>query len=159
MSFLLLYEYVTCFRFVFITITPCLHIVIIIIIIIIVIIINIIIAKEQGGSLIEYSNVRYLSWRNAEPKMHCFQFSFQPVDLLLSLKLLLAITLIAECRNRGFLASFKGGLNRVFHMTSRWPYWCPNSNETAAMLVSQTSPFGVKLFSYAHISFCFNKLA
>ena len=41
MSFLLLYEYVTCFRFVFITITPCL------------IIINIIIANEQGGSQIK----------------------------------------------------------------------------------------------------------
>ena len=41
MSFLLLYECVTCFRFVFINITPYL------------IIINIIIANVQGGSLIE----------------------------------------------------------------------------------------------------------
>ena len=46
--------------------------------------------------------------------MHRFQFSFQPVNLLLSLKLLLTIALITECRNRGFSssASFKGG--RVF---------------------------------------------
>ena len=92
--------------------------------------------------------------------MHsCFQFSFQPVNLLLSLKLLLAIALIAECRNRDFLASFKGGLNRVFSYDVTAAILVPQNNETAAMLVSQTSPFGVKLFSYAHTSFCFNKLA
>ena len=52
---------------------------------------NIIIANEQGGSQIE-------QWA----EMHRFQVSFQPVNLLLSLKLLLTIALITECRNRGF---------------------------------------------------------
>ena len=31
------------------------------------------------------------------------------------------------------------------------------SNEAAAMLVSQTSPVGVELFSYANAFFCFQK--
>ena len=50
-EFLVAYEYVTCFGFVFIIINPCLHKIIIIIIIIINI--NIIITNEQGCSLIE----------------------------------------------------------------------------------------------------------
>ena len=33
------------------------------------------------------------------------------------------------------------------------------NNETAAMLVSQTSPVGVELFCYANAFFCFNKFA
>ena len=33
------------------------------------------------------------------------------------------------------------------------------NNKSAAMLVSQTNPVGVELFSYAHAFFCFNKLA
>ena len=33
------------------------------------------------------------------------------------------------------------------------------NNETAAMLVSQTSPLGVELFSYANAFFCSNKFA
>ena len=33
------------------------------------------------------------------------------------------------------------------------------NNETAAMLVSQTKPLGVELFSYANAFFCSNKLA
>ena len=33
------------------------------------------------------------------------------------------------------------------------------NNETAAMLVSQTSPVGVELFSYANALFCSNKFA
>ena len=33
------------------------------------------------------------------------------------------------------------------------------NNKTAAMLVSQTSPVGVKLFSYANHFFCSNKFA
>ena len=33
------------------------------------------------------------------------------------------------------------------------------NNETAAMLVSQTSPLGVELFSYANDFFCYNKFA
>ena len=33
------------------------------------------------------------------------------------------------------------------------------NNETAAMLVSQTSPLGVELFSYAKSFFCSNKFA
>ena len=71
--------------------------------------------------------------------------------------LLLAIALIAECRNRGFSASFKGGLNRVFSYDVTEVILVSQNNETAAMLVSQTSPLGVKLFSYAHATFCSNK--
>ena len=33
------------------------------------------------------------------------------------------------------------------------------NNEMAAMLVSQTSPVGVELFSYANAFFCSNKFA
>ena len=33
------------------------------------------------------------------------------------------------------------------------------NNETVAMLVSQTSPVGVELFSYANTFFCSNKFA
>ena len=33
------------------------------------------------------------------------------------------------------------------------------NNKTAVMLVSQTSPVGVKLFSYANHFFCSNKFA
>ena len=33
------------------------------------------------------------------------------------------------------------------------------NNETAAMLVYQTSPVGVELFSYVNASFCFSKFA
>ena len=33
------------------------------------------------------------------------------------------------------------------------------NNETAAMFVSQTSPVGVELFSYANTFFCSNKFA
>ena len=33
------------------------------------------------------------------------------------------------------------------------------NNETAAMLVSQTNPLGVELFSYAKAFFCSNKFA
>ena len=32
-------------------------------------------------------------------------------------------------------------------------------NETAAMLVSQTNPVGIELFSYAYAFFCSNKFA
>ena len=34
-----------------------------------------------------------------------------------------------------------------------------NNNETAAMLLSQTNPVGVELFSYANSFFCSNKFA
>jgi len=33
------------------------------------------------------------------------------------------------------------------------------NNETEVMLVSQTSPLGVELFSYANDFFCYNKFA
>ena len=44
-------------------------------------------------------------------------------------------------------------------MTSLRPYRDPKHNETVAMLVSQTGPVGVALFSYANAFFCFNKFA
>ena len=33
------------------------------------------------------------------------------------------------------------------------------NKETAAMLVSQTNPLGIELFSYANAFFCFSKFA
>ena len=39
-------------------------------------------------------------------------------------------------------------------MTSRRPYWCPKQRNGGAMLVSQTSPVGVELFSYANAFSC-----
>jgi len=45
-----------------------------------------------------------------------------------------------------------------FHMTSRQPYWFQNK-ETAAMLVYQTNPLKVELFSYVNTSFCLSKFA
>ena len=51
------------------------------------------------------------------------------------------------------LKGFKGNNSRKsFH---GWVY----NNETAATLVSQTSPVGVELFSYADAFFCSNKFA
>ena len=35
----------------------------------------------------------------------------------------------------------------------------PHNNKTAAMLVSQTNPVGVELFSYANAFFCSHKFA
>ena len=35
----------------------------------------------------------------------------------------------------------------------------PQNNETAAMLMSQTNPLGVELFSYANTLFCSNEYA
>ena len=42
-------------------------------------------------------------------------------------------------------------------MTSRRPYWCPKTLKRR--LVSQTSPLGVELFSYANAFFCSSKVA
>jgi len=44
------------------------------------------------------------------------------------------------------------------HMTSRQPLVFQN-NETVAMLVYQTNPVGVQLFSYVNTFFCSNKFA
>ena len=44
-------------------------------------------------------------------------------------------------------------------MTSSAAILVTQNNETAAMLVSQTSPVGVELFSYANTFFCSNKFA
>ena len=46
-------------------------------------------------------------------------------------------------------------LNRVFSNDVK----ASQNNKTAAMLVSQTNPVGVELFSYANAFFCFNKFA
>jgi len=46
------------------------------------------------------------------------------------------------------------------HMTSWQLCWCSKTyNETAAMLVYQTNPVGVQLFSYVNTFFCSNKFA
>jgi len=60
------------------------------------------------------------------------------------------------CHNCTITTSFS--IER-FHMTSRQPFLVFQNNETAAMLVYQTNPLGVELFSYANTSFCFSKFA
>ena len=49
--------------------------------------------------------------------------------------------------------------NRVFSRDVMAAILVSQNNETAAMLVSQTSPVGVELFSYANTFFCSNKFA
>ena len=50
-----------------------------------------------------------------------------------------------------------GVVNRVFSHDVTEAILVSQNNETAAMLVSQTSPVGVELFSYANAFFCSNK--
>ena len=50
-----------------------------------------------------------------------------------------------------------GKSNRVFSHDVKAAILVSQNNETAAMLVSQTSPVGVELFSYANAFFCCNK--
>ena len=47
--------------------------------------------------------------------------------------------------------------NRVFSHDVTAAILVSQNNEAAAMLVSQTSPVGVELFSYANAFFCSNK--
>ena len=58
-----------------------------------------------------------------------------------------------------YMVLFLGPFNRVFsHDVTAAILVSPN-NEMAAMLMSQTSPMGVELFSYANAVFCSNKFA
>ena len=50
-----------------------------------------------------------------------------------------------------------GKSNRVFSHDVKAAILVSQNNETGAMLVSQTSPLGVELFSYANAFFCCNK--
>ena len=50
-----------------------------------------------------------------------------------------------------------GVVNRVFSHDVTEAILVSQNNETAAKLVSQTSPVGVELFSYANAFFCSNK--
>ena len=49
--------------------------------------------------------------------------------------------------------------NRVFSHDVMAAILVSQNNETMAMLVSQTNPVGVELFSYAKAFFCSNKFA
>ena len=49
--------------------------------------------------------------------------------------------------------------NRVFSHDVTVAILVSQNNKTAAMLVSQTSPVGVELFSYVNAFFCSNKFA
>ena len=54
----------------------------------------------------------------------------------------------------------KGAMNyRVFTHDVMAAILVSQNSETAAMLVSQTNPLGVELFSYANAFFCSNKFA
>ena len=47
-----------------------------------------------------------------------------------------------------------------FHMTSWRPYaWVFQNNKTAAILMFQTNPVGVELFSYVNAFFCSHKFS
>ena len=48
---------------------------------------------------------------------------------------------------------------RVFSLDVTTAIFVSQNNETAAMLLSQTNPVGVELFSYANAFFCSNKFA
>ena len=48
---------------------------------------------------------------------------------------------------------------RVFSQEVTAAILVSHNNETATMLVSQTNPLGVELFSYADAFFCSNKFA
>ena len=50
-------------------------------------------------------------------------------------------------------------INKVFSHDLTAAIFVSQNNETAAMLVSQTSPLGVELFSHANTFFCSNKFA
>ena len=52
-----------------------------------------------------------------------------------------------------------GSTDRVFSHDITTAILVSENNETAAMLVSQTSPLRVELFSYASALFCYNKNA
>ena len=51
------------------------------------------------------------------------------------------------------------GSNRVFSHDVMVAILVSQNNETAAMILSQTNPVGVELFSYANAFFCSNKSA
>ena len=50
-------------------------------------------------------------------------------------------------------------VNRVFSHDTTAAIFVSQNNERVAMLVSQTNPLGVELFSYASAFFCSNKFA
>ena len=58
-----------------------------------------------------------------------------------------------------YLFYSKGTLKSVFTYDVSAAILVSQNNETAAMLVSQTSPVGVELFSYANTFFCSNQFA
>ena len=57
------------------------------------------------------------------------------------------------------ISKFLRGFYCVFKHEVMAAIFVPQNNETAPMLVSQTSPVGVELFSDVNAFFCFNKFA
>ena len=58
-----------------------------------------------------------------------------------------------------FTKSLVLNMYRVFSHDVTEAILVSQNNETTAMLVSQTSPMGVELFSYVNALFCSNKFA
>ena len=87
---------------------------------------------RSGENLIILMFGRYLY------KQSAFEIRFQLMEVLFSLKTYLK-------RSWGY---------RVFSHDVTSAILVSQNNETAAMLVSQTSPVGDELFSYANDSFC-----
>ena len=64
-----------------------------------------------------------------------------------------------EASEQGSSLICKKYIIECFHMTSWRAILVSQNNETAAMLVSQTNPVGVELFSYGNAFFYSNKFA
>ena len=73
-------------------------------------------------------------------------------------KLCIAILVAENGEFYRFLRVLRGTftLRERFHMTSRAAILVFKNNKTAAMLVFQTSPMGIELFSYVNVFFCSN---
>ena len=66
---------------------------------------------------------------------------------------------MCRCEGYGFQAVYSRIGYGLFSHDVTAAILVSQNNETADMLVSQTSPLGVELFSYANAIFCSNKFA
>ena len=84
--------------------------------------------------------------------LNAFFLYFLPVDFQNVVTTLPEDSAEKRCRYGSFS-------NLVFSHDVTAAILVSQNNETVAMLVSQTSPLGVELFSYANAFFCWNKFA
>ena len=72
---------------------------------------------------------------------------------LMIFKQILSTYSLRKCKE---ISSENFSVDRVFSHDFMAAIWVSQDNETVAMLVSQTSPVGVELFSYSNALFCSN---